>query len=148
MGERHWPFPVKPEAEWAAHDRDVISFMRQAYAEGFRLREGAVSAIEAESPSGRSITLVFRGAGHGWEPFMSDGVGAVRLGPTYGLTQHGCVCIGPPFRHASHFALQWLRGNDMASMVAEYQLVGTPSMGRRNVVALRSASAQEQSGVA
>lgn len=148
MSERHWPFSVKPEAEWTDRDRDLISFMRQAHAEGFRPREDALSAIEAESPSGRRITLVFRGAGHGWELFMSDGNEAVRLGPTYGLTQNGCVCIGPQFRQAGHFALQWLRGNDLASVTAEYQFLGVPSMGRRNVIALRSVSAQLRSGVA
>ena len=100
MGERYWPFPVKPEATWSDRDRDIISFMRQAYAEGFRPREGAVSAIEAEAPSGRSITLVFRGAGHGWEPFMSDGIEAVRLGPLYELCSTHASASGRLFVRA------------------------------------------------
>lgn len=128
MGERYWPFPIlKPEAEWTELDRDFIGFMRQAYAEGFRPREGQCMSVDADSSSGRTISLVRRGLRqHGWEPFMSDGDRSVRLGKIYHLPLGDCecVCIRWPFRAAARFALSWLRGKDLDEILADYEFVG------------------------
>lgn len=121
MDTRYWPFPnLKPESEWTDFDRDYVKFMQQAYAEGFRPREAPCVTIEAESPAGRFITLALRGSKTGWEPIMSDAKQAIRLGPFYGLKDYSCICIRPPFQAAAHFALEWLRGRDLASILDDY----------------------------
>lgn len=133
---RFWPWPMlKPEAEWNEYDRDRVDFMQAAYSAGFRPREGPCVDAEAEADSGRAITLVFRGARNGWEPFMMDGGRPVRLGPSYGVPLGGnaCVCIRPPFRAAGHFALEWLRGRQLGSLLSEFNFVG----GRPSGIALR-----------
>jgi hypothetical protein len=122
--ERCWPFPVKPEAEWNERDRDTLEFMRQAYAEGFRPREGFAASIEAGAASGRGITLVFRGCHNGWEPFLNEGNRPIRLGPMYGLRQSACVCVRAPFRAAARFALEWLRGRELRLLLTEFDFVG------------------------
>jgi hypothetical protein len=144
MDERYWPFPtLKSEADWTDFDREYVDFMRRAYAEGFRPREAPCISVEAESASGRFISLVWRGRRNGWEPFMADGGRSVRLGPVYDLPlgETACVCIRPPFRAAAHFALDWLRGTDLASIVAAYEFVG----GRPSGIALRSPLAEPAS---
>jgi len=61
---KYWPFPIsKPEAEW--NDHDLVEFMQIAFNEGYRPRHGPLSAIEADSPSGRGALLVFRGCRNG-----------------------------------------------------------------------------------
>lgn len=135
---RFWPFSLpKPEAEWTERDRDYAGFMRLAYAEGFRPREGPCNSIEAEARSGREITLVRRGYRNGWEPFMMDGSSPVRLGPMYNLPlgECACVCVRPPFRAAAHFALEWLRGRELGSLLSEFEFVGGSPSG----IALRGA---------
>ena len=144
MDERYCPFPtLKPEAEWTDFERDYINFMRRAYAEGFRPREAPCISVEAESAAGRFISLVSRGRRNGWEPFMSDGRRTVRLGPVFDLRlgESACVCIRPPFRAAAQFALEWLRGRALASLLAEYEFVG----GRPSGIALRSHVAEPTS---
>lgn len=121
----YWPFPVrKPEVERDEFDRDFLDFMRSAYAEGYHPRHEQCSAVEAESPSGRSAFLVFRGSRNGWEPFLSDRGQAVRLGPSYGLGATCCVCVRPPFRAAGHLALEWLRGRSLASVLSDFEFIG------------------------
>jgi hypothetical protein len=122
-----WPFPVgKPEAEWSEFDRDFITFMRTAYGEGFRPRHRGETAVEADSPSGRSVFLVFRGRCNGWEPWLGEGDRSVRLGPHYGLPlgESACVCVRPPFRAAAHLALEWLRGRSLESLLDDFVFVG------------------------
>lgn len=122
-----WPFPiVKPEAEWDEFDRDFLEFMRIAYEECFKPRHENCSPIEAKSDSGRSVFLVRRGSRNGWEPWLDDGGKSVRLGPVYEmpLREHACVCIRPPFRAAGYFALEWLRGRSLESLLGEFFLVG------------------------
>jgi hypothetical protein len=122
-----WPFPVlKPEAEWDEFDRDFLDFMRAAYAEGLRPRHQHCSAVEANSPAGRSAFLVFRGRRNGWEPWLGDGDRSVRLGPHYGLPlgECACVCIRPPFRAAAYLALEWLRGRPLESLLGDFVFVG------------------------
>jgi hypothetical protein len=63
--------------------------------------------------------LVFRGSHNGWEPFLSEGGRSMRLGPCYGLSDTRCVCVRPPFRAASHLALEWLRGRSLASLLSD-----------------------------
>jgi hypothetical protein len=139
MDERYWPIPtLKPEAEWTDFDRDYIDFMRRAFAEGFRPREAPCISVEAGSATGRFISLVSRGRRNGWEPFMADGGRAVRLGPVYALGKSACVCIRPPFRAGANFALEWLRGRDLTSILGEYVFVGGSPSG----IALRSAIAE------
>jgi hypothetical protein len=151
MDERYWPFPtLKAEADWTDFDRDYIDFMRRAYAEGFRPREAPCISVEGESPSGRFISLVSRGRRNGWEPFMADAARSVRLGPVYELPlgESACVCIRPPFRAAAHFALEWLRGRDLASILAEHEFVGGRPSGIALRVALAEAASSGQPGVA
>lgn len=122
-----WPFLVqKPESEWDEFDRDFLEFMRIAFAEGFQPRHRWCSAVEADTPSGRSAFLVFRGRRNGWEPWLSDGDRSVPLGPCYGLSlgEHACVCIRPPFRAAGHLALEWLRGRSLESILSDFIFVG------------------------
>lgn len=122
-----WPFPLqKPESEWDEFDRDFLTFMRTSFAEGYRPRHRWCSAVEADSPSGRSAFLVFRGRRNGWEPWLSDGNRSVRLGPHYGLSlgECACVCIRPPFRTAGHLALEWLRGRSLESLLKDFVYVG------------------------
>jgi hypothetical protein len=141
MDERYWPIPMlKPEAEWTDFDRDYVDFMRRAYAEGFRPREAPCTTVEAESPPGRFIALVSRGRRNGWEPFMTDAGRAVRLGPLYDLRlgKSACVCIRPPFRAGANFALEWLRGRDLTSILEDYVFVGGSPSG----IVLRSALAE------
>ncbi|HVS35302.1 MAG TPA: hypothetical protein VMS17_06940 [Gemmataceae bacterium] len=122
-----WPFQIlKPESEWEDFDRDFLDFMRIAYDEGYRPRQGRSSAIEADSPAGRSVFLVFRGRRNGWEPFLTDGDKSVRLGPWFGppLGEFACVCVRPPFRAAGHLALEWLRGRSLDSLLGDFVFVG------------------------
>jgi hypothetical protein len=123
-----WPFPVlKPEAEWDDFDRDYLDFMRAAYAGGYRPRqEKCGSAIQAGDPATPSVFLVFRGRGNGWEPWLDEGGRSVRLGPFYGLPlgDSACVCVRPPFRAASHLALEWLRGRSLESLLGDFVFVG------------------------
>lgn len=131
---QYWPFPVqKPEVEWDEFDRDFLEFMRLAYTEGFNPRHEHCSAVEAESPSGRSAFLVFRGSRNGWEPLFSDGGQEVRLGPSYGLGDTRCVCVRPPFRAAGHLALEWLRGRSLRSLLSDFEFIG----GRPEGIVLR-----------
>lgn len=124
----YWPFEVvKPEPEWDDFDRDFLAFMKTAYAEGYRPRyERGCCAIEAESVTGRSVFLVFRGSRNGWEPFLTEGVQSVRLAPHYELPlgDSACVCIRPPFRAAAHLALEWLRGRELKAILTEFTFVG------------------------
>jgi hypothetical protein len=122
-----WPFPiVKPEAEWDEFDRDFIDLMRTAYAEGYRPRHRWCSAVEAESSSGRSVFLIFRGRSNGWEPLLADRGRAMPLGAQYGLPLGDCVCVcvRPPFRAAGHLALEWLRGRSLEAVLGDFLFVG------------------------
>jgi hypothetical protein len=120
-----WLFPsLKPEADRSEFDRDLVAFMRTAYAEGYRPRiEEGNAAIEAEEPKGRCILLVVRGR-NGWEPLLGDGEHTLRLGPSFGLEDWACVCVRPPFRAAAHLALGWLRGRPPAELLSDFQFVG------------------------
>jgi len=71
---------------------------------------------------------------------MADKDKPVRLGPIYNLPlgEHACVCIRPPFRAAAHFALEWLRGRDLASILEVYEFAG----GRPSGIVMRSTVAQ------
>jgi|SRR6185437_1563832 len=130
----YWPFPVlKPEVEWDEFDRDFLDFMRSAYAEGYRPRHEHCSAVEAESPSGRLVFLVFRGRRNGWEPFLTEEGQSLRLGPSYGLSDTCCVCVRPPFRAAGHLALEWLRGRSLMSLLSDFEFIG----GRPEGIVLR-----------
>jgi CheY-like chemotaxis protein len=122
-----WPFPVrKPRADWDEFDRDFIDFMRAAYAAGYRPRHLHRLAVEAESPTGRSAFLAYRGRHSGWEPFLSESGRGVRLGPSFGLTCGGTavVYVRPPFRAAAHLALEWLRGRSLVSLLEDFAFVG------------------------
>ncbi len=122
-----WPFPIrKPEADWDEFDREFIDLMRVAYAEGYRPRHDHCAAFEADSVLGRSAFLVFRGTRNGWEPFLSDAERSVRLGPSYDLPlgESACVCIRPPFRATAYFALEWLRGRSLESLLTDFVFVG------------------------
>lgn len=132
-----WPFPIrKLEADWNEFDREFIDFMRVAYAEGYRPRHDHCAAFEAASVLGRSAFLVFRGTRNGWEPFLSESGRSVRLGPSYDLPlgESACVCVRPPFRAAAYFALGWLRGRSLESLLADFVFVG----GRPPGIELRS----------
>lgn len=126
--ERLWPFPLlKAEADWNEFDRDYVAFMRAAFAEGYRPREGPCHCLDLGSwEQGRSVGLVFRGRLNGWEPFLGDSQLPVRLGPSYALPhgENACVCVRPPFRDAAHLALQWMRGGSLASILADFEFVG------------------------
>jgi hypothetical protein len=128
MEERFWPFPIaKPEEEWSEFDRDYVHFMRTAYAQGYRPREGPGSCVNiGQWTEGRSASLVFRGSRNGWEPFLGDSGRSVRLGPSYSLRlgENACVCVRPPFRGAAHLALEWMRGRPLESVLAEFEFVG------------------------
>jgi hypothetical protein len=128
MEERFWPFPIaKPEDEWSEFDRDYVDFMRTAYVEGYRPREGLCSCIKVGKwEEGRSVSLVFRGSRNGWEPFLGDSHRSVKLGPSYGmpLGENDCVCVRPPFRGAAHLALEWMRGRSLESVLEDFQFVG------------------------
>lgn len=128
MEERFWPFPIaKPEGEWNDFDCEYVAFMRTAFAEGYRPREGLGGSIElGKWGDGRSASLVFRGSRNGWEPFLGDSIRSVRLGPSYGLPlgENACVCVRPPFRNAAHLILRWMRGSSLESLLAEYEFVG------------------------
>ena len=123
--EKPWPFPIKPEAEWTRFDRDFIEFMRAADAAGFRPRTTeAESYVAAESHGGRFIAMIFRGMSNGWEVCPRDLARDVPLGPSYGLPDYACICVRPPFSAAAHFALEWLRGRDLPSLLSEFDFVG------------------------
>ena len=128
MDERYWPFPiVKPEAEWSEFDRDCIDFMRTAFAEGYRPREGFCSSIEVGAlEEGRSACLVRRRSRNGWEPFLGESGRSVRLGPSYGLPlgENACVCVRPLFRDAGHLALEWMRGRSLESLLGDFDFLG------------------------
>jgi len=54
MAELFWPFPIrKPEYDWDEFDRDFISFMQAAFAEGFRPR--TLSGSDAEAAKRRNF---------------------------------------------------------------------------------------------
>lgn len=119
-----WPFAItKPEAEWTEFDGDYVGFMRSAYAEGFRPRKGPCDSVEAGDPEIREVCLVRRGVRNGWEPWLMDDGRSLRLGPCYGLDEHACVCIRPPFRSAAYFALEWLRGRPLEPLLADFEFV-------------------------
>jgi hypothetical protein len=128
MIERFWPYPiVKPESEWTAFDRDYIELMRTAFAEGFRPGEGPCGCVElGQYGVGRSASLVFRGSRNGWEPWLCDVERCERLGPYYNLPLGAseCVCVRPPFRGAAHLVLEWMRGRELASLLADFEFVG------------------------
>jgi hypothetical protein len=122
-----WPFPVlKPEADWDEFDREFLDFMRTAYAEAYRPRHQHEIEVEADSPAGRSVLLVFRGRRNGWEPFLGESGQSVRLGPSYCLPlgECACVCVRPPFRAAAHLALDWLRGRSLGALLGDFVFVG------------------------
>lgn len=122
-----WPFPIlKPEAEWDEFDRDLLEFLRTAHAEGFQPGRGPGGAVAAGGRPGRWIYLIFRGVRNGWEPGFGDGNHAVRLGSVFNLPlgDSACVCIRPPFRGAAQFALGWLRGRALTSLLADFEFVG------------------------
>lgn len=129
MNDEHvWPFAVlKPESEWSEFDQDHFDVMRTAHAEGYVPREGPCSCVDlGRWPEGRSVSLVRRGPRIGWEPFLGDSGRSVRLGPSYGLPlgEHACVCIRPPFRAAAHFALEWMRGRPLESLLRDFDFIG------------------------
>ncbi len=140
-----WPLPnLKPEADWSESDREMVDFMRTAYAEGYRPRiqegDGAIAAGEL---TGRSVFLICRGR-NGWEPLLGDGEHTVRLGPSFGLEDYACVCVRPPFRAARHLALEWLRGRPFAELLSDFEFVG----GRPAGIILRSTTAASSATVA
>jgi hypothetical protein len=124
--ERFWPFPiVGAEAEWDEFTRDYVSFMRRAFEEGFRPRARSDNFIAAESLSGRSLAMIFRGSRNGWEVDLRDSDGVNPLGSRFGIPYNmPCVCGRPPFRTATHLALAWLRGHDLESILSEFEFVG------------------------
>ena len=128
MNERFWPITItKPEEEWNDFDRDYISFMRTAYAEGYRPRKGECDTIEVgDFEVGRSACLISRGRRNGWEPFLGDSDRSVKLGPSYCLPlgEYACVCVRPPFRSAAYLALEWMRGRSLASLLGDFTFVG------------------------
>lgn len=123
-----WPFAVtKPDAELNAFDHDLVDFRQAASIESFRPRVNhSFTEIEVDESSGRTALLVFRGSRNGWEPFLTESEQSVRLGPSYALPlgESACVCIRPPFRAAGYFAIEWLRGRSLKSLLDEFQFVG------------------------
>jgi hypothetical protein len=121
-----WPFDeMKPEAAWSEFDRHLFAFMCMAYEEGFQPRMNtAGNAIDAGQSHGRWLSLVFRGVRNGWEPWLGEGERCHRLGPRYALPLGECVCVRPPFRSVGYFALEWLRGRSMESLLEEFTFVG------------------------
>jgi hypothetical protein len=125
MDAHFWPYLIhKVPAKWNRFDRDFIQFMQTAYMEGYRPRTWDFRDAEAESSS-RMIYLCYRGS-HGWEPFMNESNRPVRLGPHYGLPlgMNACVCVCPPFSAAAQFALQWLRGRSLESLLDDFEFFG------------------------
>jgi len=47
------------------------------------------------------------------------------------LPDSACVCIRPPFRAASYFALEWLRRRSLASLLHDFEFVGGSPPGLR-----------------
>jgi hypothetical protein len=126
---RLWPFPIaKSESDWDEYDRGFVELMRTSFSEGFQPRVGLseVSVELGKCGNGRSVLLVFRGRRNGWEPFLAEGNGSVRLGPSYGLSlgESACVCVRPPFRSAAHLALEWMRGRSLKSLLEDFEFVG------------------------
>lgn len=124
--ERFWPFPIaKREAEWTQFDRNYVNFMRRAFVEGFQPRGRSGNFVEAESPSGRRVTMIFRGSRNGWEVDLRDPAGVNPLAAMFGIPYNmPCVCGRPPFSTAAHLALGWLRGCELESLLADFEFVG------------------------
>lgn len=128
MDERFWPWPIaKSVAEWSEFDRDYLNLMQAAYIEGYSPRVGRCDSIElGPATNGRSACLVRRGKRNGWEPFLGDLGRSVRLGPSYSLPlgECACVCIRPPFHAVAYFAMEWMRGRPLESLLADFEFVG------------------------
>ena len=123
--KQFWPFQiVKPKTEWSRFDRDYVQFLRTAFAEGFRPSVRSDNFVMAESPGGRTIALIFRGSRNGWEVCPSERQVNVPLGPIYRLPDWACVCVRPPFSAAGHFALEWLRGSALTTLLSDYEFIG------------------------
>jgi hypothetical protein len=123
---QYWPFPIPaPEEQWSEFDRDVVNFMRTAFAEGFQPRmKSALTLILAESTNHREIAMILRGRRSGYEILPYDREQEIRLGPYYQLDNCACVCARPPFRDAAWFALEWLRGRELSSLLLDFEFVG------------------------
>ena len=124
--ERYWPFPIAtPESEWDLFTRDYVDFMRRAFEEGFQPRGRSDNLVEAESPSGRRVVMIFRGSRNGWEVDLRDAAGVNPLAAAFGIPyKMPCVCGRPPFSTAAHLALGWLRSRELESLLAEFEFVG------------------------
>ncbi|QDU30430.1 hypothetical protein ETAA8_55700 [Anatilimnocola aggregata] len=115
----------RSDAVWVPFDEDCRTFLRTAVAEGFRpgtSKNG--NLVTADAPSGRIIDLIWRGPKNGWEVVPGNLEGDCRLGTYYELPDHACICIRPPFRNGGYFALEWLRGRELTSLLTEYEFVG------------------------
>jgi hypothetical protein len=75
---------------------------------------------------------------------MWDGNRAVPLGPEYDLPlgECACVCVRPPFSAAAYFAIEWLRGRELTSLLSEFEFVG----GRPSGIALRATAVAAPDG--
>lgn len=119
-----WPFPVsKPEKDWDDSDRELLSFLTSAFAEGFNPRLVNGYEPEAGSPELRQVTLVFRGSRNGWEPFLAESHMGHRLGPRLGHEECRTIVVRP-FRAAAHLALEWLRGRALDAILKDFALLG------------------------
>lgn len=103
---KEWPFPfLKPEAEWTQFDRDLIAFMRTACAEGYRPRQqNNGTAIEAGEESGRSKHQA-------WAPLRPR-------------IEQECLCVFGLLSAVAYFALEWLRGRTLESLLSDSTFVG------------------------
>lgn len=126
MEERLWPYPLKPESEWTAFDKEHIDLMQAAFEAGFQPCEFDLGVRLGKFPIGRSIRLVRRGSRNGWELVLADNGNEVSLGLAYQLPlkHYACVCVRPPFRDAAHFALEWMRGREIDSLLSDFEFVG------------------------
>lgn len=133
------PFPRLSDGP--EFDRDYVALLNIACDEGYLPREGPCSCIDLGTwPQGRSVSLVRRGMRNGWEPFLGDSGKAVRLGPYYRLAygEHACVCLRPPYRASACFALEWMRGQSLESILQNFEFIGGSPAG----ITLRSAEAR------
>ena len=89
-----WPVPnMIPDSEMTEHNRQIVAFMDDAYESGFAPRFAPAMAIESENSNGRNVLLVRRGIRNGYEPFLRDNGGDIRLGTFFDMQQSTCVTI-------------------------------------------------------
>lgn len=137
----YWPIRVeKPMSEWSEFDYDFFGFMQCATEEGFRPRHDRCLEVVAGDPRIRAVHLINRGMTNGWEALIVENDLRTGLGRSFGLSDSACVLIRPPFRAAGYFALTWLRGLSLPSVLLDFERIDgiRPTLRIRNEVELRT----------